>query len=684
MTDQLPDKSNFDTDNLQEIEASVEVGGPVVDRTESEPARPARECLVEEEYTVGVPLVRPRPEFLSILKQAGAVGEIFTKKEICEHLKNYIGARQLYDIDDPKVVYCGSDPLGKVFNVNKFEATIDQITRFLSSHCTPVPDTCLKRKRHLVSRPLPLHPPRTGLNQSTSFSIAVCRASPTVTSSSDIFTHDLKRRKTVPSATSDKQRKSSSSSAGSSRKNEKSTVNQSSLVLSTTEAHQSESGGGHSQDGSQLEVSKSAVGGQVVQKKSRNRKRRRRSGKEAGSSPSQASEPSSEPGPSRRKRGTSLSITYNDTNDLSYPWYFQLQMQDDAEEEESEVLSIQDKTTATVQDSTDDLWFVEEESFAVEVNSDGEFSVEYDVESEKSQLSESDISSIKSGQGVLVVCKESDVEFFADYSASESEDTDITDADKWMCQECNHINSPLQRYCDMCWKLRAGWLPDIPSSATRKMENQSDFGAKSINRDKTGSQVDDHAKTDSSSKIFQEIKSATAESADFDSGISCLSSSFPSSQETVIGGLSSSFPSSQETNQETHMSAIQRSGEKVSDKDICRDRMVTVSKEASLFHEAKESEVRYSFSNFQRTNSSSIESLESQTSDKNAFSVKSSSSVMDPCMICLSKPKSASLVHGSSGHQVCCFPCAKRLKRRGKVCPVCRRPIQKVIKNYIL
>ena len=235
----------------------------------------------------------------------------------------------------------------------------------------------------------------------------------------------------------------------------------------------------------------------------------------------------------------------------------------------------------------------------------------------------------------------------------------------------------------MCWKLRAGWLPDIPSSALRNVEIQSDFGAKSINRDKTGSYFDSHAKTDTSSKIFQEIKSATADSADFDSGISCLSSSFPSSQETVIGGLSSSFPSSQETNQETLMATIERSGEKVPDKDSYRDRMVTVSKESSLFHEAKESEVRYSFSNFQRTNSSSLESLESQKSDNNASSIKSSS-VMDPCMICLSKPKSASLVHGSSGHQVCCFPCAKRLKRRGKVCPVCRRPIQKVIKNYIL
>ena len=159
----------------------------------------------------------------------------------------------------------------------------------MSSHCTPVPDTCLKRKRHLVPRPLPLHPPRTSLSQSTSFSIAVCRASPIVTGTSDLYTHDLKRRKTLPSATSCKQRKSSSSSTGSSRKTEKVPVIQSSHAPVTTEAHQSESGEGHSQTGSQLEESKltvglsqaeeskSSTGGQVVSKKSRNRKRRRRS-----------------------------------------------------------------------------------------------------------------------------------------------------------------------------------------------------------------------------------------------------------------------------------------------------------------------------------------------------------------------------------------------------------------------
>ena len=54
------------------------------------------------------------------------------------------------------------------------------------------------------------------------------------------------------------------------------------------------------------------------------------------------------------------------------------------------------------------------------------------------------------------------------------------------------------------------------------------------------------------------------------------------------------------------------------------------------------------------------------------------------CMLCLTRPKNASLVHGSTGHQVCCFKCGKRLRRRGRPCPVCRKKIQKVIKNYIV
>lgn len=58
--------------------------------------------------------------------------------------------------------------------------------------------------------------------------------------------------------------------------------------------------------------------------------------------------------------------------------------------------------------------------------------------------------------------------------------------------------------------------------------------------------------------------------------------------------------------------------------------------------------------------------------------------IQDLCLVCMVKPKEASIIHGKTGHQVCCYVCAKRLRRKGKPCPVCRRPIQKVIKNYLV
>jgi E3 ubiquitin-protein ligase Mdm2 len=54
------------------------------------------------------------------------------------------------------------------------------------------------------------------------------------------------------------------------------------------------------------------------------------------------------------------------------------------------------------------------------------------------------------------------------------------------------------------------------------------------------------------------------------------------------------------------------------------------------------------------------------------------------CPFCLKQSSNAVLIHGKTGHQVCCYKCAKKLRRRGKPCPVCRKPIQKVIKNFII
>ena len=54
----------------------------------------------------------------------------------------------------------------------------------------------------------------------------------------------------------------------------------------------------------------------------------------------------------------------------------------------------------------------------------------------------------------------------------------------------------------------------------------------------------------------------------------------------------------------------------------------------------------------------------------------------DLCVICLTEPRNASIIHGTTGHQICCIGCAEKLKNDKKRCPVCRKKIKMVIKNF--
>ena len=54
----------------------------------------------------------------------------------------------------------------------------------------------------------------------------------------------------------------------------------------------------------------------------------------------------------------------------------------------------------------------------------------------------------------------------------------------------------------------------------------------------------------------------------------------------------------------------------------------------------------------------------------------------EKCKVCFVKPKSATIVHGNTGHVCCCLSCAYTLQRRGDKCPICRAPIDRVIKHY--
>lgn len=54
----------------------------------------------------------------------------------------------------------------------------------------------------------------------------------------------------------------------------------------------------------------------------------------------------------------------------------------------------------------------------------------------------------------------------------------------------------------------------------------------------------------------------------------------------------------------------------------------------------------------------------------------------DVCLICLTEERTATIVHGETGHICCCLQCARILKQKGDRCPVCRLPIQLVIQHF--
>ena len=52
------------------------------------------------------------------------------------------------------------------------------------------------------------------------------------------------------------------------------------------------------------------------------------------------------------------------------------------------------------------------------------------------------------------------------------------------------------------------------------------------------------------------------------------------------------------------------------------------------------------------------------------------------CVVCMSRRKSATIVHGNTGHICCCMQCALTLWKKGDKCPICRAPIDNVIRHF--
>ncbi|XP_038069993.1 uncharacterized protein LOC119739214 [Patiria miniata] len=478
------------------------------------------------------------------------------------------------------------------------------------------------------------------------------------------------------------------------------------------------------------------------------------------------------------------------------PWYCMLyHPSEELKSQGSEVLSIQDCETAIVADSSDDLWFVDEdEGTPVEYEVPSDSSDDYTINKGSSDDSSSGTEMV---YDVLLQREDSGDSHFADNSDEDTTDTEISDLDKWECMECSMRNSPFKRYCSRCWALRKGWLPDSQrmtlkerlQNSNRSLRRSFSAPAGNINppspwcpaptpctpvnlatgalqSEITPSTVQEsHNINPIVTELSPNLPGISRDVADgltFDlrkdipdgnvgsdedeagTGISSsgeqklkrtISDEYgENSQDTVVIAQDShghSTESDSQTEAEKSQSTqqgIQRredSGIGLTQESSITNDLSTSSKiptlptvtplksqvqnapgypprkrqrSASGSDLPEQSGPSFSVLKSLKCSNSTIRqvgmgvlshSLPTGKSDPGAGPSSAQANVVtkhynDLCIICYSRPKTASIIHGRTGHQVCCYPCAKKLHHRGKPCPVCRRSIQAVIKNFLL
>lgn len=271
------------------------------------------------------------------------------------------------------------------------------------------------------------------------------------------------------------------------------------------------------------------------------------------------------------------------------------------------------------------------------------FSVEFEVESITSDdYNEDDASLSADDQVYEVTIFEEDDSF--------DEDTEITEADYWRCAKCDELNPPLPRNCQRCWMLRHDWLPEdvtkSPSSSPKALPPKPTD--QSAAKETPGSDVEENDGVD----VPDGKRSKTPLLSLEESSLSTLDSSLSASNSQSL--LSSSQPSS--SSQQNLWASDSQPSSSVDSQELLPSSPVDPPPPPAVVPDLERSV-----------------SAEWRLPD----------SCLDPCLICQSRPKNGCIVHGRTGHLMSCYVCARKLKKRNKLCPVCRLPIQSVILTYL-
>ncbi|CAK8695885.1 unnamed protein product [Clavelina lepadiformis] len=213
-----------------------------------------------------------------------------------------------------------------------------------------------------------------------------------------------------------------------------------------------------------------------------------------------------------------------------------------------------------------------------------------------------------------------------------SMDSDILLEEHWACIECGTMNMPTVGYCMRCWKLRKGWV--------KAHDIQRSF-------------------TEPSKPTNHPLPIHRGFSLDVADGRT----------RTPDGHTSEASCSSQSTIVPTIPSFASPLKHKLED-----------APETSLASEGSEPKKMH------LDDTLPTQSMESVMSSSSQATTSSSENNSFPglCNICRNNPNDAVIIHRNISHQFCCFRCAKRLKKKGKTCPVCRQPIMLVIRNFIV
>ncbi|CAK6980404.1 E3 ubiquitin-protein ligase Mdm2 [Scomber scombrus] len=274
------------------------------------------------------------------------------------------------------------------------------------------------------------------------------------------------------------------------------------------------------------------------------------------------------------------------------------------------------------------------------------FSVEFEVESVDSDDYNEDDASLSADDQVYEVTI-----FEAEEDDSFDEDTEITEADYWRCAKCDELNPPLPRNCLRCWTLRLDWLPDeslnmCDPAASSPKTLPTKPSSQSAAKEAPGSDVEENEGVDvpdgkrPKTPLLSQCLSDSTASAPDSQDLLCSSQPSSSSQEKLW--TPDSQPCSSIDSQELLPSSP------------------TAPTPASLPPPA-------------------VPDLERSVSAE----WRLPDSCLDPCLICQSRPKNGCIVHGRTGHLMSCYVCARKLKKRNKLCPVCRLPIQSVVLTYL-